>query len=303
MTAPNKHKTSKQRPHRLVVLVTGMSGAGLSTALKAFEDLGYESVDNLRLSLISTLVKEGQTDCPKPLAVAVDTRNIHFSVEALLLVEQELRRISGIEIKLVFLECSDENLLRRFTETRRRHPLALDRPVVDGIRREREMLYKLRDAADHVIDTSSLSVHELRRLIVGQYKQETAPGLTLFITSFSYRHGVPREADLVFDVRFLVNPYWEPKLRSLTGQDSAVADHIRRDADCGAFLNNLTQLILPLLPRYQQEGKSYLTIAIGCTGGRHRSVFMAEQLATILAGHGYITGVGHRDLDRPANKA
>jgi len=173
---------------------------------------------------------------------------------------------------------------------------------MDGIKREREMLWKLRDTADHVIDTSLLSIHELRRLVVGQFKQDAAPGLNLFITSFSYRQGIPREADLVFDVRFLKNPYWETKLRSLTGQDDAVADYIRSDADYESFLMHITQLVLPLLPRYQQEGKSYLTLAVGCTGGRHRSVLVAEQLATILAGHGYITGVGHRDLDRSAGK-
>jgi len=288
----------KPKDGRRVVLLTGMSGAGLSTSLKVFEDLGYEAVDNLRLGLIPTLLKDTHATEPRALAVAVDTRNASFAVEDLLHMRQELAGQPGLDVRLVFLECSDEALQKRFTETRRRHPLAIDRPVTDGIRREREILWRLRDAADHVIDTSLLSIHDLRRLVVGSYRLETAPGLSMFITSFSYRHGVPREADLVFDARFLANPHWDAKLRPLTGQDLRVADYIQRDVDYPAFMENITGLLLPLLPRYLQEGKSYLTIAVGCTGGRHRSVFVAEQLATILAGHGYIVGIGHRDLDR-----
>lgn len=279
-----------------------MSGAGLSTALKAFEDLGYESVDNLRLGMIPTLLDDS-AHAGRPLAVAVDTRNASFSVEDLLRMDETLNERPELDVKLLFLDCSDEALQQRFTETRRRHPLAVDRPVTDGIKREREMLWRLRDGADHVIDTSLLSLHELRRQIVGHYRPDNAAGLTIFITSFSYRHGVPREADLVFDARFLVNPHWDPKLRALSGRDEAVAEYIRRDPDYASFTQNIVRLMLPLLPRYQQEGKSYLTLAVGCTGGRHRSVFIAEELATLLALHDYIVGIGHRDLDRSANKA
>jgi UPF0042 nucleotide-binding protein len=284
-----------------VVLVTGMSGAGLSTTLKAFEDLGYEAVDNLRLGLIRALVEDHSDN--RALAIAVDTRNVNFSVEDLLQVAAQLAEKQTLAASLLFLECSDEALERRFTETRRRHPLALDRPVTDGIRREREMLWRLRDAADHVIDTSLLSLHDLRRQIAGHYRIDNALGLTLFVTSFSYRHGVPREADLVFDVRFLANPHWDTKLRVLTGRDAPVAAYIRKDPGYAGFIDHLTQLLLPLLPRYREEGKSYLTIAVGCTGGRHRSVLVTEELATIFAGNGYVVGVGHRDLDRSANKA
>jgi UPF0042 nucleotide-binding protein len=287
---------------RRVVLLSGMSGAGLSTALKAFEDLGYESVDNLRLGMIPTLLDDS-AHAGRPLAVAVDTRNASFSVEDLLRMDETLNERPELDVKLLFLDCSDEALQQRFTETRRRHPLAVDRPVTDGIKREREMLWRLRDGADHVIDTSLLSLHELRRQIVGHYRPDNAAGLTIFITSFSYRHGVPREADLVFDARFLVNPHWDPKLRALSGRDEAVAEYIRRDPDYASFTQNIVRLMLPLLPRYQQEGKSYLTLAVGCTGGRHRSVFIAEELATLLALHDYIVGIGHRDLDRSANKA
>lgn len=287
---------------RRVMLLTGMSGGGLSTALKVFEDLGYEAVDNLRLGLVPALIDDANDGAASPLAVAIDTRNANFTVDDLIAVTQNLAAQDALEVKLIFLECSDEALQRRFSETRRRHPLAVDRPVTDGIRREREMLWRLRDEADHVIDTSLLSVHDLRRIIAGHYRLDSAPGLTLFVTSFSYRHGVPREADLVFDARFLTNPHWDLKLRPLTGQDAPVAEAIRRDPDYPAFIKNLVDLILPLLPRYLQEGKSYLTIAIGCTGGRHRSVLVAEDLATALASHDYIVGIGHRDLDRAANK-
>jgi len=302
MTKLSHQDQTSKSSRRRIVLLTGMSGAGLSTALKAFEDLGYEAVDNLRLGLIATLV-EDKAVTSAALAVAVDTRNANFTVDELLRVTHQLTKNQELDVKLVFLECSDEALQQRFTETRRRHPLAIDRPVTDGIRREREMLWKLRDEADHVIDTSLMSIHDLRRLIVGHYRIDSAAGLTLFITSFSYRHGVPREADLVFDARFLANPHWDVKLRALTGKDANVAKYVKQDPDFAAFMEHMTKLLLPLLPRYQQEGKSYLTIAIGCTGGRHRSVLVTEQLAMELAGHGYIVGIGHRDLDRSANKA
>lgn len=294
--------TSSCPSKRRIVLLTGMSGAGLSTTLKVFEDIGYEAVDNLRLGLIPALIQDNYAE-GAALAVAVDTRNANFTVEDLLRITRQIAENSELDVKLVFLECSDEALQRRFTETRRRHPLAIDRPVTDGIRREREMLWPLRNEADHVIDTSLLSIHDLRRLIIGHYRIDNEVGLTLFITSFSYRHGVPREADLVFDARFLTNPHWDAQLRSLSGKDEDVANYIKRDADYYNFMQHMAQLLIPLLPRFQQEGKSYLTIGVGCTGGRHRSVLVTEELATILAVHGYIVGIGHRDLDRSANKA
>ena len=286
---------------RRIVILSGMSGAGLSTALKVFEDLGYEAVDNLRLGLVPALVEDGDI-AGRHLAVAIDTRNANFSVDELLRLVHLLEAKPELQVSLLFLDCSDETLQRRFTETRRRHPLALDRPVTDGIRREREMLWALKNEADQVIETSQITIHDLRRLIAGHYRFDHTLGLTLFVTSFSYRHGVPREADLVFDARFLVNPHWDAALRPLSGRDQAVADFIHRDPDYTSFIEHLTQLLLPLLPRYQQEGKSYLTIAVGCTGGRHRSVLVAEELATFVAANGFVVGVGHRDLDRGANK-
>lgn len=282
---------------RHIVLLSGMSGAGLSTALKAFEDLGYECVDNLRLSLIPTLV-EDKSVAGRDLAIVVDSRTSGFSVDDLLAMMEALGSRQDFDVKLLFLDCSDEALQQRYTETRRRHPMAVDRPVTDGIRRERELLWRLRNGADQVIDTSILSMRDLRRHVMNHYNTKNGAGLTLFVTSFSYRHGIPREADLVFDVRFLVNPHWDAKLRPLTGLDDAIANYIRRDPDYQNFVDHMTQLLLPLLPRYQQEGKSYLTIAVGCTGGRHRSVFIAEQLTTLIASQGYVVGIGHRDLDR-----
>jgi len=292
-----EEETNEASPRMPVVLITGMSGAGLSSALKAFEDIGYESVDNLRLSLVPALVAEDRAEEKKALAVAIDTRNAKFSVDALLSLRQKLAEQKEIDVKLLFLDCSDESLQRRFTETRRRHPMAADRPVTDGIQRERNILWKLRDSADHVIDTSLISIHDLRRLIFGQYRLNAAPGLLISVMSFSYRHGLPRESDLVFDVRFLDNPYYDLKLRPLTGQDPEIAAYVQRDPDYESFLERIVALLLPLLPRYRQEGKSYLTIAIGCTGGRHRSVLVAEQLAVMLAGYGFIVSVSHRDIE------
>lgn len=284
-------------PRRRVLLVTGLSGAGMSVALKALEDLGYESVDNLRLSLVPALVQQVESG-NRPLAIVIDSRTRDFSADAFLDQVTALRRRPDLNVTLLFLECSDEVLQRRFTETRRRHPLALDRPVPDGIQRERALLAPLRDTADLSIDTTALSIHDLRRQLSGHFALDAEPGLLVSVLSFSFRLGLPREADLVFDVRFLTNPHWDPALRPLTGQDEAVARRVASDPDFPAFFANLTGLLQPLLPRYNQEGKSYLTIAVGCTGGRHRSVYVAERLAAWLRGVGVKTGLSHRDLER-----
>ncbi|MCW2244790.1 UPF0042 nucleotide-binding protein [Azospirillum fermentarium] len=284
-------------PRRRVLLVTGLSGAGMSVALKALEDLGYESVDNLRLSLVPALVQQVESG-NRPLAIVIDSRTRDFSSDAFLDQLEGLRRRPDLNVTLLFLECSDEVLQRRFTETRRRHPLALDRPVPDGIQRERALLAPLRDTADLSIDTTALSIHDLRRQLSGHFALNAEPGLLVSVLSFSFRLGLPREADLVFDVRFLTNPHWDPALRPLTGQDEAVARRVASDPDFPAFFTNLTGLLQPLLPRYNQEGKSYLTIAVGCTGGRHRSVYVAERLAAWLREVGVKTGLSHRDLER-----
>ncbi|HEY0835197.1 MAG TPA: RNase adapter RapZ [Azospirillum sp.] len=285
------------RERRRILIVTGLSGAGMSITLKALEDLGYESVDNLRLSLVDALVQQGEPG-HRPLAIVIDSRTRDFSAEAFLDHLRALKARPDLDVRLLFLDCGDEVLQRRFTETRRRHPLATDRPVPDGIQRERLLLGPLRERADVTIDTTQLSIHDLRRLAAGHFALEAQPALQVFVTSFSFRLGVPREADLVFDVRFLTNPHWDPLLRPLTGLDAAVAERVAGDADYEQFFRHLTDLLRPLLPRYNQEGKSYLTIAVGCTGGRHRSVFVAERLAEWLRGLGLKVGLNHRDLER-----
>jgi UPF0042 nucleotide-binding protein len=276
-----------------LVLVTGLSGAGHSTALRALEDLGYEAVDNLPLALLNM-----PADFDRPVAIAVDSRTRGFTARALLERIDRLRAEDGLKVTLVFLTCSDEVLQRRFTETRRRHPLALDRPVADGIRQERLLLEGLSAAADLVIDSTDLAIGDLRRLMQGHFALDRKSGLAVAVTSFSYRHGLPREADLVFDVRFLANPHYRPELRELTGRDRAVGAHIEADPAFGHFFTNLTAMLLPLLPGFEREGKSYLTLAIGCTGGRHRSVFVAERLAAWLTAQGRAVSLRHRDIAR-----
>jgi len=283
-----------------VVLVTGLSGAGRSTALKMLEDMGYEAVDNLPLSLLPRLVG-GSARREWPIAVGIDIRTRDFAVTGLLAEIDRLIAGEGIEAHLLFLDCDDEALARRYTETRRRHPLAGDRPVMDGIRLERDRVSPLRARADVVVDTSVLKPQELKRLLTGHFGLGDRASLGIFVTSFSFRQGLPREADLVFDVRFLDNPYYDPVLRALTGLDAPVQAHIASDPVFADFFDNLTRLIQPLLPRYDREGKSYLTIAIGCTGGRHRSVYVAERIGVWLADHGQSVTIAHRDVTRPVN--
>jgi UPF0042 nucleotide-binding protein len=280
-----------------ILLITGMSGAGKSAALKALEDVGYEAVDNLPLSLLSSLVTPSAVS-RRPLAIGVDIRTRDFGIEAFRHEIDGLVSHADLEVRLLFLDCEDEALRRRFTETRRRHPLAHDRPVTDGIRHERRLLSPLRDRADQVIDTTDLGLNDLRRQLHGQFSLDAESSLALFVMSFAYRNGLPREADLVFDVRFLANPHYETELRPLTGMDKRVGEFISRDPGYAAFFDSLTGLLAPLLPRFSSEGKSYLTVAVGCTGGRHRSVFIAEQLASWLGAEGQHVSVAHRDMER-----
>ena len=288
---------SPRSPRGRVLVVTGMSGAGRSTALKALEDMGYEAVDNVPLSLLPNLVS-GPAEAA--LAIGVDVRTRDFDVGALIATLDRLIADHDVALQIVFLDCEDDRLMRRYTETRRRHPLAGDRPVTDGIHFERQRVWPLRDRADLVIDTTALNPGDLKRLLHGHFALDAAAGITIFVTSFSYRHGLPRDADLVFDVRFLRNPHYVTPLRPLTGRDPEVAAFIEADLDFPPFFNRLCLLLAPLLPRYECEGKSYLTIAIGCTGGRHRSVYIAERLAAWLSAQGRSVGIGHRDLDQSA---
>lgn len=280
---------------RRVVLVTGMSGAGMSSALSALEDLGYEAVDNLPLTLMPTLIdQDGLSE--RPIALGIDSRTRGFDADRLLLHLRDLKDDAALDVRLLFLDCDDEVLQRRYTETRRRHPLAVDRPVADGIAADRNVVGPLRDHADLLIDATALSIHDLRRQLEGHFSADGEPGLFVQVTSFSFRRGLPRSADLVFDVRFLDNPYWQEELRPLTGLDKAVQAAVAADRDFAVFFDRMTGLLSPLLPRYNQEGKSYLTIAIGCTGGRHRSVFVAARLESWLKEQGFRVGLMHRDL-------
>lgn len=282
-------------PPARVVVVTGMSGAGRSSALKAFEDLGFEAVDNMPLSLLSSLVRPG-SGFRRPLAIGVDIRTRDFDLSHFVEAIDHLRGQEDLDVRTLFLDCDDEVLRRRYTETRRRHPLAADRPVADGIRHERRLLAPLRACTDAVIDTSDLALGALREMLRGHFGLEREAGVTTFVTSFSYRYGLPREADLVFDVRFLANPHYRPDLQPLTGRDAEVARFVAADPGFAPFFETLAGLLLPLLPRFEREGKSYLTIAVGCTGGRHRSVVVAERLASLLRDHGQRVTLRHRDI-------
>jgi UPF0042 nucleotide-binding protein len=286
---------------RRVVLVTGLSGAGRTTCLKTLEDSGFEAVDNLPLSLMPALLAPFvTTDVPQPtdkIAIGVDTRTRDFDAETFLTNLDQLRS-NGVSISVIFLDCDTDVLIRRFTETRRRHPLGKDRPVADGIRIERGLLAPVRERADIVIDSSHLSLQNFRRLLTGGLDIADARMMTVTIVSFGFRNGLPREADMVFDVRFLSNPHYDEALKPLDGRDQSVATFIRKDPGLDDYFNRLTSFIEPLLPRFFEEGKSYLTVAIGCTGGRHRSVFVATSLAEWLCKSGHVVTLRHRDLDK-----
>jgi RNase adaptor protein for sRNA GlmZ degradation len=281
---------------RRVVLVTGLSGAGRTAALNTLEDLGYEAIDNLPLELFGQVVSSGEVGA---VALGVDIRTRNFAVAPFLELFDQHPGSPALDIRLLFVDCDDEGLRRRYTETRRPHPLARERPVIDGIAAERRLLTPLRARADLVVDTSSLTPGDFRRVLNGHFRLEKLGGMSVFVTSFSYRNGLPREADLVFDVRFLDNPYYQDDLRPLTGRDQSVVDFVRADPGYGPFFEQLTGMLGPLLPRYQREGKSYLTLALGCTGGRHRSVTVAEGLAGHLRTQGYAVMLVHRELGDP----
>jgi len=283
------------RPQVPVLLVTSMSGAGKTTALKSLEDIGYDAVDNLPLSLLPSLVKSS-IGALQPLAIGIDIRNREFDVQLLLQEIDNLIKEPDIEARLLFLDCEDEVLRRRYSETRHRHPLSFNRPLTDGIQHERRLLYPLRERADLVIDTSEFTLSDLKRVLYGHFELETSRGLTVFVTSFSYRYGLPPEADIVLDARFLANPHYVDDLRPLTGQDKEVGNFIIADTDYGQFMRSVTDMLGTLIPRFSIEGKSYLTIAVGCTGGRHRSVFFVEQLAGWLGDRGEQVAISHREL-------
>ena len=283
-----------------VLLVTGMSGAGKSTMLKSLEDLGYEAIDNLPLSFVERLVDPDavSTGDKSAVALGIDFRSREFDAVSFIQTIEAISARSGIAVSVVFLDCDDDVLARRFTETRRRHPLDDDRPVSDCIRLERQLLQPLIAQSGEVIDTTEMSVPELHRLAGERFRLAASRPMVLTVVSFSYRLGLPREADLVFDVRFLSNPFYDETLGPLSGKDAPVGEFIRGDPACQPFLDRLTGMIASLLPLYGRMGKSYLTVAIGCTGGRHRSVFVAESLSEWLRGTDREVILRHRDLNK-----
>jgi UPF0042 nucleotide-binding protein len=282
-----------------VLLISGLAGAGRTTALRALEDLGYEAVDNLPLELLPHLLTGiAKGDAAGPIAIGIDSRSRGFTGAEFLRHVESLRADPTFEPVLVFLDCSDDVLIRRFTETRRRHPLAPDRNPADGIARERTLMFGVRAVADLVVDTSNRSMAELKRLMTERFALDRQPGLAITVMSFSFRIGIPREADLVLDVRFLANPHYVEALQPLDGEAPEVARFIEGDPALGGFMQSLDALIAPLLPSYEREGKSYLTIAVGCTGGKHRSVYVAKKLADALGASGRPIALIHRDLAR-----
>ena len=289
--------TESKKPEARALLVTGMSGAGKTSALKALEDMNFEAVDNMPLSLLHNLVLRRQPHFSedgfaRPIAIGVDVRTRDFDAASFLVQRDKLAQGGEVDVKILFVDCDDEELARRYEETRHRHPLA-----TDGITRERRLVATLRDKADLVIDTTGLAPGELKRILEGHFATASAPGMAIFVTSFSYRRGLPRDADLVFDVRFLTNPHYQAELRDLNGTDQSIAEFITVDPAFEVFFSDLTRLLSPLLAGYKREGKSYLTVALGCTGGRHRSVFVAERLALWFEGQGEQVRTHHRDLE------
>ncbi len=290
-------KRQTTRGARQLVILTGLSGSGKSTVLKTFEDLGFYCVDNLPVDLIPTfseLHMHGSGEIERA-ALLVDAREGE-QLERLPALYRKLRREHPA--RLVFIEAADEALLRRFSETRRPHPLGHDRPVREGLRRERKLMTPIRKLADVVIDTTKFNVHELRQFITERFKNPDRRPLLVSLVSFGYRFGIPMDADLVFDVRFLPNPHFAPQLRRYSGKHPRVARYIRSFPQTGEFLRRIEGLLAYLIPHYIREGKSYLTIAFGCTGGRHRSVMLAEALRQALERRGYSAKVVHRDLEK-----
>nr|WP_109807087.1 RNase adapter RapZ [Sphingosinithalassobacter portus] len=290
----------KRRPKN-ILLVTGMSGAGKSTVLRTLEDLGWEVVDNLPLLLLNRLLDtplpEGtESDDDRPMAIGIGARTRGFDGESIVRRIKRLREEHGHDIGMLFLDCAGSELERRYSETRRRHPLAQDRPAHDGIGRERDLLMPLRRWANRLVDTTNLTANELAQQIRQTFSIDGTGQTTISVMSFGFSRGVPRNADLVFDMRFLRNPHWVEELRPGTGQDADVSAYIEEDVAYAAAMTQIESLLLLLLPRYQAEGKAYVTIGFGCTGGRHRSVHVAERMARRLREEGFSPTVTHRDL-------
>ncbi|SFB13112.1 UPF0042 nucleotide-binding protein [Poseidonocella pacifica] len=283
--------------HKLI-LITGPSGAGRSTAINALEDMGFEAIDNLPLSLVPRLLAVAPLD--HPMALGIDARNREFSSDALINLIEEMSAHPGVSFQLVYVDCAPDVLLRRFSETRRRHPLAPAEGPEAGIAREIDLLSAIRTRADILIDTTEFTPHDLRAEMDRWFAPDAERSLAISLHSFSYKRGLPRGIDTVFDVRFLRNPYWHPPLRALDGRDPAVAAYIADDPRFEPFFSQLRALVSLLLPAYTEEGKAHLAIGLGCTGGQHRSVAVTEKLGKALAEEGWQVSTRHRELERRA---
>jgi len=284
-------------PLKRIVVITGMSGSGKSTAIRALEDSGFFCVDNLPVLLLPKLTElAGLGSTARRLALVIDAREGVFLGEAPRMLE-DVRR-GGHQVEVVFLDSSNDAITRRFSETRRRHPLAPQGTILEGIERERSALHDIREMADQVIDTSELTVHDLKKIIQARFSPELSNAPSISILSFGYRYGVPQQADLVFDLRFLPNPYFVPELKGLTGKHPQVARFVLDRPEAQTFLEKVVDLCQFLFPRYQKEGKAYLTLALGCTGGKHRSVAVARELSQRLSGADTPTQLWDRDVDK-----
>jgi len=293
---PDTAETEPAPPAQRVVLVTGASGAGRSTALNVLEDLGFEAIDNLPLSLIPRLL-DGAPPRP-PLALGVDTRTRDFSARALADLIGQLSAAPPIEADVLYLDCRPEVLLRRFSETRRRHPMAPGESPAEGVARELDLLVPIRDLATILIDSSDLTIHEFRAEMAARFSAGGAAPLAVSLNSFSYKRGMPHGLDMAFDCRFLRNPYWEAGLRALDGRDAAVVAYVADDPRYAEFVDRVADLAGFVLPAHRDEGRSHISIGFGCTGGQHRSVAVAEAVAKRLAATEWQVSIRHRELER-----
>jgi RNase adapter protein RapZ len=284
-----------------LILVTGPSGAGRSTSIHALEDLGVEAIDNIPLSLVPRLLDGPPHD--RALALGIDVRNRDFSIAALADLIEHLREDPAVEVELLYLDCRADVLVKRFSETRRRHPLSPAESLSSAVDRERDLLAPIRDRADILIDTSDLTPHDLRSEIAHWFEPAGGQSLAISVQSFSYKRGVPRGLDMILDCRFLRNPHWDAALRPLDGRDEAVGRHIAADSRLEGFFQRAADLVDYLLPAFVAEGKAHLSIGFGCTGGQHRSVYVAERLAQRLAQAGWQVSKRHRELERHAPQA
>jgi len=283
-----------------VLLVTGLLGAGKTTVLRVLEDLGWETIDNFPVRMLDQLVSAKGNDGRVPLAIGFDSRTRGFDPHRIIDRVKALTGRAGLEVTTLFLDCSGQELERRYNETRRRHPLAADMPASSGIAAERELLEPLRRWADMVIVTTDFSANQLQQVIRERFGAEQAAPLTVTLSSFGFARGMPPVADLVFDMRFLDNPHWDAELRPLTGKDAAVGEYVSRDPAFAEAFDRIRDLLLLLLPRYEAQGKPYVHVAFGCTGGRHRSVYVAEQMAAALRDAGFSPTLLHRNLSARA---